>query len=95
MVILASGQELVLEDLPEKIRMSKGDTEGTINEIPASGFILSVVIADYEKKLIVQALNQTDWVKNQAAKLLNINRTTLIEKMKRHKLVKPAVELVE
>ena len=48
--------------------MSKGSCETAINEIPASGFVLSAVIAEYEKKLIVQALNQTDWVKNQAAK---------------------------
>lgn len=95
MVILAAGQEIAADDLPEKIFMSKGETEGPVNEIPASGFILSNVVADYEKKLIVQALNQTDWVKNQAAMLLNINRTTLIEKMKRHNLVKPAVELVQ
>ena len=94
MVILAAGSELTEEDLSQKIRSSKADSGGCVNEIPASGFILSDVVADYEKKLIVQALNQTDWVKNQAAMLLNINRTTLIEKMKRHKLVKPAVELV-
>ena len=96
MVILASGKEISPEDLPEKIVQTKASNNGNgITEIPASGFILSEVVADYEKKLIVQALNQTDWVKNQAAKLLNINRTTLIEKMKRHNLVKPAVELVE
>jgi transcriptional regulator with PAS, ATPase and Fis domain len=93
MVILAAGQEIIVEDLPEKIQVST-PTDNRIIEIPASGFILNAVVADYEKKLIVQALNQTDWVKNQAAKLLNINRTTLIEKMKRHELVKPAVELI-
>jgi DNA-binding NtrC family response regulator len=46
------------------------------------------VVADFEKRLIVKALEQTRWIKNRAAKLLNVNRTTLIEKMKRFDLKK-------
>jgi len=93
MVILASGEEITVGDLPEKIRDSAPGAAGAVDEIPASGFYLSRAVADYEKKLIIQALNQTGWVNNRAAKLLNVNRTTLIEKMKRHGLEKPAVEL--
>ena len=93
MVILAASDEIVPEDLPEKVVRARSDAGGEVNEIPPSGFYLNQAVADYEKKIIVQALNQTDWVKNQAAKLLNVNRTTLIEKMKRHGLVKPAVEM--
>ena len=33
---------------------------------------------------------KTGWVKNQAAKLLKMNRTTLVEKMKRQKIQKPS-----
>ncbi|MCK4425555.1 MAG: helix-turn-helix domain-containing protein, partial [Deltaproteobacteria bacterium] len=40
-----------------------------------------------EKTLILQALEQTGWVKNRAAKLLQMNRTTLIEKMKKQNLM--------
>jgi DNA-binding NtrC family response regulator len=40
-------------------------------------------VRSYEKDLIEEALQRTDWVKSRAARLLNINRTTLIEKMKR------------
>lgn len=94
LVILAQAEEIVPSDLPDKIVMSKGSSDGKVSELPTTGFVLNDVVADYEKKLIVQALNQTNWVNNQAAKLLNINRTTLIEKMKRYKLVKPAVELI-
>ncbi len=93
MVILSFGNEIVVSDLPEKIIMSKGMIDNSVDEIPDQGFILNKAVAAYEKKLIVQALNQTDWVKNRAAKILNVNRTTLIEKMKRHELVKPAVEM--
>ena len=33
--------------------------------------------------LILQALQRTEGNKNQAASLLNLNRTTLVEKLKR------------
>jgi transcriptional regulator with PAS, ATPase and Fis domain len=95
MVILAAGKEILPSDLPEKIILAKGVTRQDVLEIPSMGFSLTQAVADYEKKLIVQALNQTDWVKNQAAQLMNVNRTTLIEKMKRYELVKPLVTMTE
>ncbi len=91
MVILASSQEITVADLPDKIMMRQGGSLVGAGEIPTQGFVLQQEVAEYEKGIIIQALNQTDWVKNRAAKLLNVNRTTLIEKMKRYKLVKPAV----
>jgi DNA-binding NtrC family response regulator len=44
------------------------------------------VIEQYEKDLIVQALEQTSGIKARAAKLLKMNRTTLVEKIKKLKL---------
>ncbi len=93
MVILAAGKEIAVSDLPVKILQEKGVARPGVEEIPAMGFSLSQAVNDYEKKLIIQALNQTDWVKNQAAQLLGVNRTTLIEKMKRFDLVKPLVTM--
>ncbi|MFU8818200.1 MAG: sigma-54 interaction domain-containing protein [Desulfurivibrio sp.] len=57
--------------------------------IPPNGFVLSERVAEFEKVLIVRAMEQTGWVKNRAAKLLNVNRTTLLEKMKRYNLTEP------
>ena len=94
MVILAAGEEITVDDLPEKIRDGAGSA-AVDAEIPESGFFLHQAVAEYEKRLIIQALNQTGWVKNRAAKLLHVNRTTLIEKMKRHGLEKPVVEMKE
>jgi DNA-binding NtrC family response regulator len=34
-------------------------------------------------------LEKTGWVKNKAAILLNLNRTTLVEKLKKLKITKP------
>jgi hypothetical protein len=44
------------------------------------------VIDRLETHLIVQALERTSWNKNRAAQLLGLNRTTLIEKIKKKKL---------
>ncbi len=41
------------------------------------------LVSEFEKTLIMKALNETQGVKSRAAQALNINRTTLIEKMKR------------
>ncbi|MBW1965359.1 MAG: helix-turn-helix domain-containing protein, partial [Deltaproteobacteria bacterium] len=53
------------------------------------GLSLSSAVVNLEKTLILQALEQTGWIKNRAAKLLQMNRTTLIEKMKRQNLMTP------
>ncbi|MDH4321679.1 MAG: sigma-54 dependent transcriptional regulator [Desulfobulbaceae bacterium] len=96
MVILSMGEELTVADLPERLldeggggRSSVAVPTGETVEIPAEGFVLSETVAEFEKKLILQALAQTGWVKNRAAKLLNVNRTTLIEKLKRYEIADP------
>ena len=40
-------------------------------------------VNEFENELILQALQRTDGNKNRAATLLNLNRTTLVEKLKR------------
>ena len=49
----------------------------------SNGIDLNSVMNQYEKALILKALEKTGWNRNQAALLLNINRTTLIEKIKK------------
>jgi len=76
-----------IDDIPEKIRFFEGIIPAKL--IPddlnpfSSGVDLNEVLREYEKKLILHALNLNSWVKSKSAKYLNINRTTLIEKMKR------------
>ena len=45
---------------------------------------------ELERSLIGQALERTQWNKNQAAQLLDLNRTTLIEKIKKRELTPPS-----
>ena len=54
--------------------------------MPEEGLSLNSAVSDFEKALIIQSLEKTKWVKNKAAKLLQLKRTTLVEKIKRHEL---------
>ncbi len=88
MVILSEGDYLTEEDLPEKIRKKGFSSDLTTMSIPDEGFSLSHAVNEYEKRLIITALEKTGWVKNRAAKLLKMNRTTLVEKIKKQGIEK-------
>jgi DNA-binding NtrC family response regulator len=51
-------------------------------ELPPDGLDLRAVVEQFENTLIAQALRRVNGNKNQAARLLRLNRTTLIEKMR-------------
>jgi len=55
--------------------------------LPVEGINLETYIERLENSLIMQALERTGNNKNQAAKLLGLNRTTLVERIKKRKLV--------
>ena len=57
--------------------------------IPEEGINLKKTIEEFEKELLLEALEKTGWVKNKAANLLGLNRTTLVEKLKKMKIVTP------
>ncbi len=54
------------------------------------GLALNQAVKDYEKRVILEALEKTNWVKAKAARLLHINRTTLLEKIERQDLIEIA-----
>jgi transcriptional regulator with PAS, ATPase and Fis domain len=53
-------------------------------EIPDEGVSLNDVVRNVEKQMILKSLEKTSWNKQKAAKLLNLKRTTLIEKIKKY-----------
>ena len=57
--------------------------------IPDEGINLKKLVEGFEKELLVEALENTGWVKNKAAILLSLNRTTLVEKLKKLKITNP------
>jgi len=74
-------------DLPEKIRHPQETSAGKVpTSIPVGGLNLFHAVEEFEKRLIVEALDRTNWVKSKAAQLLHINRTTLMEKLKKKSL---------
>jgi Nif-specific regulatory protein len=84
MVILADGDILTMEDLPGRISEAKPPTpSGAVPRVTEDGVDFNQMVEDFENQLIEQALELAGGVKNQAAKLLNLNRTTLVEKMKK------------
>lgn len=90
-IILANGDEIGLDDIPESIKQRAKRIKSLEVAVPKGEIPFERAVEEYEKQLILQALNETNWVKTKAAKLLKMNRTTLIEKMKKKKLDKPAV----
>ena len=57
--------------------------------IPDEGINLKKLVEGFEKELLIEALEKTGWVKNKAATLLSLNRTTLVEKLKKLKITNP------
>lgn len=84
-VALTDGNVIDRQDLPPQIA-------GTLNEngllpalhIPEEGLDLTETMAHLERHLIQQAMERSQSIKARAASLLNINRTTLVEKIKRY-----------
>ena len=95
--------EKVLGDTPkEKWQPLEEDEEGNPAQIlqqslrqsfhvgiPEEGINLKKTVEEFEKELLLEALEKTGWVKNKAANLLGLNRTTLVEKLKKMKIVTP------
>lgn len=57
--------------------------------IPEEGINLKKTVEEFEKELLLEALEKTGWVKNKAANLLGLNRTTLVEKLKKLQITNP------
>ena len=83
LVILKGKGKISIRNLPDKLLRGGQDAFFPKLDIPEDGICFKTVVTEFEKELIIQALNKSDWVKNKAAKMLNLKRTTLVEKMKK------------
>ncbi|MBF0566106.1 MAG: sigma-54-dependent Fis family transcriptional regulator, partial [Nitrospirae bacterium] len=79
-VILNENGTITLDDLPERFHQSKKQQALTPTNIvtclPAEGLDLNALLDEIEKDLILQALDACGGVKNKAANMLGLNRTT-------------------
>ncbi|MCZ6785343.1 MAG: sigma-54 dependent transcriptional regulator [Proteobacteria bacterium] len=89
LVVLRPEGEITSDSLPSQFH-EKHDPQGRTPRVPSTGLSFNEVVDNLESDLIMQALEQTHWNKNQAAQLLGLNRTTLLEKIKKKGLEKPA-----
>ncbi|MFN8792211.1 MAG: sigma-54-dependent transcriptional regulator [Bdellovibrionales bacterium] len=89
---ILKGQGTVdVPDLPLKYRAQSPVSQGTgaFVEIPEDGMDFNSAVDAFENNLILKALEKTGWNRNQAAALLRLNRTTLVEKIKKKGLRPP------
>ena len=70
-------------DLPPEVQNQPVGVEGTEPWLPEDGLDFERYIEAIELSLIKRSLERTQGNKRQAARLLNLKRTTLIEKLKR------------
>ena len=86
--VFCMGEAVEVDDLPEKLlRPTKSKQSGF--DLPDEGVDLRQLLNDLEESMLRQALEKTGWNKNKAATLLNMNRTTLVEKLKKRNMLSP------
>jgi DNA-binding NtrC family response regulator len=84
MTVVLEKEQVLLKDLPLNfLSHYREKTFAPYIEIGPAGLNLNGLIKNLERNLIEQALTKTNGNKNKASKLLSLNRTTLIEKMKK------------
>ncbi len=96
LVILKKHGIITVEDLPDKILRAQPvmPREEDPISLTTGGVDLGKELEHFENRLIVEALRQANGVTSRAAQLLHVNRTTLVEKLKRKGLdAKGQVEL--
>ena len=94
LVILKGSGLIVPDDLPEKYLSGKVSHSMSVQVpgipadklLPDGGICLNSAVDEFENNLIMQALARSGGNKKEAALLLNLKRTTLIEKLKKKNL---------
>src|SRR5436853_532342 len=83
--LVAAGRlQIDVSDLPAELQQPQ-ETLAAVSTVtlPEGGMDLDLYVANVERELIERSLERTGGNKGQAARLLNLKRTTLVEKLKR------------
>jgi len=83
LVLMAGTRMVVMKDLPSHLRIQVIDFERATRRLPATGVDLRELLTELEDRFIAEALARTGGNRNRAADLLGLNRTTLVEKLRR------------
>jgi DNA-binding NtrC family response regulator len=79
----AGRSQIDAQDLPPDIQQTHDAVPSTAITLPEDGLDLPEYVGRIEKELIELSLERTGGNKGKAARLLNLKRTTLVEKLKR------------
>jgi DNA-binding NtrC family response regulator len=83
-VALTAGRpQIDVHELPAEIQQSREMVLSAAVALPEEGVDLDAFVASIERELIERSLERTGGNKGQAARLLHLKRTTLVEKLKR------------
>jgi DNA-binding NtrC family response regulator len=83
-LVIIKGHGIIEErDLPERYQQRNVALSPDKIHVPERGLDFNTAVDNFENALIMQALERTGWNRNKAAGLLNLNRTTLVEKIKK------------
>ncbi len=93
LVILKQSGDIEPKDFPKKMFLDKFKISNSQKsfidfELPEEGVNFKELVNSFEDHLLQQALSRTDGNKNKASELLRLNRTTLVEKVKRRQISK-------
>ena len=84
-IALTDNTSIERHDLPSRIGgKAQEDVHLPLLQVPDEGLDLAETVAHIEQTLIQQAMDKSRNIKARAAALLNVNRTTLVEKIKRY-----------
>jgi len=96
LTILKGSGVIETEDLPSKYQIAQAGADivhqtQTIQApqftVSETGLDFNSLVDQFENQLLIGALEKTNWNRNQAALLLGLNRTTLVEKIKKKGLI--------
>jgi DNA-binding NtrC family response regulator len=101
LVIMKEKGAIELADLPNRIFQKYAEIHsqgaGAVSAVefprmvlPKEGIDLKAVLTELENHLVDQALARTHGNKNKASTLLGLNRTTLVEKLRKRGMIVPA-----
>lgn len=91
LAIVVDEDDLQVEHLPTHISntpriLSSAGSLPQLGELPEEGVNFNELVGEYETQLIKMALEKAKGNKQAAARLLSLNRTTLLEKIKKRKI---------
>jgi DNA-binding NtrC family response regulator len=79
----AGRSQIEVRDLPPEVQQARELALSPAIALPEDGIDLQRFVATIERELIQRSLERTGGNKERAAKLLNLKRTTLVEKLRR------------